>query len=67
MTVGSVAAFAIPSFWLALLLIILFASKFREWGLPRCRSAGCTTLRGDGGFFDRVEHLILPVRGPRHR
>jgi peptide/nickel transport system permease protein len=60
-TVVSVAAFAMPSFWLALLLILLFASQFREWGLPSLPVSGMYNVRGGGGFLDRVEHLIMPV------
>src|SRR3712207_7027617 len=33
-SVGAVAMYAMPDFWLALLLVILFSLKFREWGLP---------------------------------
>lgn len=60
-TVLSVAAFAMPSFWLALLLILIFASQFRELGLPYLPVSGMYDARGGGGFLDRVEHLILPV------
>ena len=60
-TVLSVAAFAMPTFWLALLLILLFATQFREWGLPSLPVSGMYDARGGGGFLDRLEHLILPV------
>jgi peptide/nickel transport system permease protein len=60
-TVLSVAAFAMPTFWLALLLILLFSSQFREWGLPSLPVSGMVDARRGGGFLDRVEHLILPV------
>ena len=60
-TVASVAAFAMPSVWLALLLVILFALKFREWGLPALPAGGMRDLRQGGGVLDRVEHLILPT------
>ena len=53
--------YAMPDFWLALLLVILFALKFREWGLPSLPVGGMIDPRGGGGFLDRVEHLILPV------
>jgi peptide/nickel transport system permease protein len=59
--VFSVASFAIPSVWLALMLIILFAVKFREWGLPSLPVGGMEDLRSGGGFWDRAEHLVLPV------
>ena len=60
-TIGAVAAFAMPTFFLALLLVILFSLKFKEWGLPALPVGGMTDARGGGGFFDRVEHLILPA------
>ncbi len=60
-TVLSVAAFAMPTFWLALILILIFASQFRELGLPYLPVSGMSDARGGGGFLDRVEHLILPV------
>ncbi len=37
-SVGAVAMYAMPDFWLALLLVILFALKFREWGFHHCPS-----------------------------
>jgi peptide/nickel transport system permease protein len=52
---------AIPSFWLALLLVILFAVQFKEWGLPYLPASGMQDLRGDSGILDRIEHLILPA------
>ncbi len=60
-TVGSIATFAMPSFWLGLLLILLFAVKFYEWGLPSLPVGGTRTLRGETGFLDRLQHLILPA------
>ncbi len=57
-----VTAFAaIPSFWLALLMIILFSVKFDEWGLPSLPPQGMYDLRGNTGLLDRIEHLILPA------
>lgn len=60
-SVGAVALYAMPDFWLALLLVILFALKFREWGLPSLPVGGMTDPRGGGDLRDRLEHLILPV------
>lgn len=60
-TAISVAGFSMPTFWLGLLLILLFAVKFREWGWPSLPAGGAYDLRGGGGFFDRLEHLILPA------
>jgi len=52
---ASAAAIAIPAFWFGLVLQLLFAASL-GW-LP---SSGRTTL-GDGGFVDRVSHLVLPA------
>lgn len=60
-TAGAVAGFSVPTFWLGLMLILLFAVKFKEWGLPSFPAGGAYDLRGGGGFFDRIEHLILPA------
>ncbi|MGH2560219.1 MAG: ABC transporter permease [Thermomicrobiales bacterium] len=60
-TIGSVAAYAVPSFWLALLLIILFAVKFQEWGLPSLPVGGMQDMRSEAGILDRAEHMVLPV------
>jgi len=57
----AVAGFAIPTVWLGLMLIILFAVKFQQWGLPALPVGGVRNLRGNGGHWDRLVHLILPV------
>lgn len=48
--------FSIPSFWLALLAILLFSVEL-GW-LP---SAGLASLGQEGDFVDRLKHLILPL------
>jgi peptide/nickel transport system permease protein len=60
-TVFVTAFAAIPSFWLALLMIILFAVKFSDWGFPALPVGGMQDLRGDSGVLDRIRHLILPA------
>ena len=52
---GCFAGISIPPFWLALMLIILFAVVL-GW-LP---ASGMFTI-GDGGLADRLQHLVLPV------
>lgn len=60
-TATAVAGFSMPTFWLGLMLILLLAVKFKEWGLPSLPAGGAYDLRGGGGFFDRVKHLIMPA------
>ncbi len=50
------AGISVPPFWLAILLIILFAVTLGI--LP---AGGMGPVGGDGGFFQRLEFLILPV------
>ena len=57
----AVAASSLPTVWLGLLLIILFAVFFREWGLPAAPVQGVKDPRNPGGFLDLAEHMILPV------
>ena len=49
------AGVSIPPFWLALLLILLFAVNFGA--LP---ASGMESI-GDGSLSDRLRHMILPV------
>lgn len=52
---------AVPGFWLAIVLILVFSVQFQAWGLPWLPSGGMYTLPGGGGFTDRIQHLLLPV------
>ena len=56
----SVLGFAIPQFWLALVLLLVFSVKFAAWGLPHLPAGGAYDL-DDGDLTDRIEHLVLPV------
>ena len=49
------AGISVPVFWLALVLILVFAVTWHA--LP---ASGISTV-GDGGFTDQIRHLILPV------
>lgn len=60
-TVLTTAFYSIPSLWLGLMFIILFAVQFQRWDLPALPVSGERTLRGDSGFVDRVQHLVLPM------
>jgi peptide/nickel transport system permease protein len=61
MTVISVAGVAVPSFWLALLLILLFSVQLSQWGLPALPSGGATSSMRGGDLLDRLAHLVLPA------
>ena len=59
--------YSMPSFWLGLMLMLLFSLKAHEWGLPISLPAtGMTSV--DYDFMspaekvgDRISHLILPA------
>jgi peptide/nickel transport system permease protein len=62
LTALSVGGFAIPAFWLGLLLILIFSVQLESWGLPFLPSGGVTTPGlGGGDLLDRLAHLILPA------
>lgn len=60
-TVIATAFSSMPTLWLGLLLIILFAVKFQEWGLPSLPTSGVRNLRVEDNIIDRIQHLILPA------
>src|SRR5690606_35782191 len=60
-TIFATIFYSMPTIWLGMMMIILFAVKFQEWGLPSLPVAGTHDLRTGGGFWDRIEHLILPA------
>jgi peptide/nickel transport system permease protein len=53
--------YSMPSFWFGLMLIIIFAVKFKELGLPYLPVAGMYPIRGEPSFVELLKHLILPV------
>jgi len=55
-SVAAMFFFAAPSFWLGIMMIVLFAVKL-GW-LP---VGGMATIGGGGGIFDILHHLILPT------
>lgn len=60
-TIMTTGFFSVPTVWLGLLLIILFAVKFQEWGLPSLPTSGVRNLREPDGIWNRLQHLILPA------
>jgi len=53
--------YSMPSFWFGLMLIIVFAVKFKEWGLPCLPAAGMYPIRGEPSLLQLIRHLILPA------
>jgi peptide/nickel transport system permease protein len=60
-TTLSFLGFAMPTFWLALLLQILFVNIYLKWDVRIFYTAGLNNP-GEGAFsLDRIQHLGLPV------
>lgn len=61
----AVAFQAVPGFWLSLMVMLIFAVKFKEWGLPHISMGGMYTLTPDNKFkydlMDRLKHLLPPA------
>ena len=60
-TVLATAFSSMPSLWLGLMMIILFAVKFQEWGFPSLPTSGVRNLRTEDNILDRIRYLILPA------
>lgn len=56
LTTFSIASSSIPAFWLGILFIYLFSIQLGI--LP---SSGMQSIGGNGGFTDKLQHLIMPV------
>jgi peptide/nickel transport system permease protein len=60
-TVLSTAGFAVPQFWLGLILILFFSVQLHAWGLPWLPSSGAFSAFNGGDLLDRILHLIMPA------
>ena len=60
-TVFVFLGFAVPSFWLALLLMDFFGVRLGLLPISGLRSFGFEYLSAGGKMFDVLSHLILPV------
>ena len=61
LTVTSVAGFAVPQFWMGLMLILIFSVTLEQHGLPWLPSSGAFSAFNGGDVLDRLQHLILPA------
>ena len=57
----SFLGFAMPTFWLALLLQILFVNIYLKWDLRIFYTSGLNNPDEGAFSLDRVQHLALPV------
>jgi peptide/nickel transport system permease protein len=60
-TAVSFVAFALPTFWLGLVLIMVFSVRFREWGWPSLPAGGMYRLADGPSIGGLAQHLILPT------
>jgi peptide/nickel transport system permease protein len=60
-TVGSLIIYSIPSFWLALMLIMVFSVNLGWFPTSQTRSMNYEDLTAIGKMLDRAWHLVLPV------
>jgi peptide/nickel transport system permease protein len=61
-TTVSFLGFAMPTFWLALLLQISFTDIYLHWNLRIFYTSGLNTVPGGPAWsLDRMQHLALPV------
>jgi peptide/nickel transport system permease protein len=67
LTVLALFFYSMPSFWLGMMLSLIFAQKAYQWGWPIVFPASQTTsvdydlLSLGGRIVDRLRHLVLPV------
>ena len=60
-TGASFLAFALPTFWLGLMFIMVFAVKFKEWGLPYMPAGGMYDLVEGPSLPSLIKHLAMPA------
>ena len=60
-TGASFLAFALPTFWLGLVCIMIFAVKFKEWGLPYMPAGGMYDLVEGPSLMGLLKHLVMPA------
>jgi len=57
----SFVGYSMPVFWLALMLMYIFAVNFRRWGLPYLPTVGMFDPEAGKTPAELIKHMILPV------
>jgi peptide/nickel transport system permease protein len=57
----SFVGYSMPVFWLALMLMYIFAVNFRKWGLPYLPTVGMFEPQAGKTPWELIKHMILPV------
>jgi len=57
----SFIGYSMPVFWLALILMYVFAVNFRRWGLPYFPTVGMYDLAAGRTLAQVLWHMVLPV------
>jgi peptide/nickel transport system permease protein len=57
----SVLGVSVPTFWLGLLMILVFSVRFHDWGLPWLPSTGAYSPLRQGDVIDHLTHLVMPA------
>jgi peptide/nickel transport system permease protein len=60
-TGATFVAYAVPTFWLGLICIMVFSVKFQQWGLPSLPAGGMYDLAEGPSLLGLLRHLIMPV------
>lgn len=57
----SFVGYSMPVFWLALMLMYIFAVNFRRWGLPYLPTVGMYDPAVGKTPWELIKHMVLPI------
>lgn len=60
-TIGSLAIYSVPAFWLAIMLVMVFSVNLGWFPISQTRSLDYDLMSTWGKIGDRLWHLVLPV------
>ncbi len=60
-TTASFVGYSMPVFWLALMLMYIFAVNFKRWGLPYLPTVGMFDPAAGQTVTEVIKHMVLPV------